>query len=174
MHKESFRWTPGADLTPGDYNGTFPSAVNVEGEVTGYYLDSTFVFHGFIRTPKGDYVTFEAPGADTTPDSYNGTLPSSINDLGVVVGRITMRVAPATDFSAARAEKLTTFNVPGQAGINPIAINLEGRSSATTLIRAIRSHAFLRTPNGKITTWDGPGACTEATWTGAMGREQVT
>jgi hypothetical protein len=160
---------PGADLTPGDYNGTFPSAVNIEGAVTGYYEDSTFVYHGFIRTPKGDYVTFEAPGADTTPNSYNGTVPSSISDLGVVVGSYYDASGASHGFLRGSGGEFTTFNVPGQAGISPIAINLEGEVVGYYIDPSNSIHAFLRTPNGKITTWNGPGACTGSNLNGCYG-----
>jgi hypothetical protein len=30
--------------------------------------------------------TFDAPGADTTPNSYHGTFPVSINDQGTIAG----------------------------------------------------------------------------------------
>jgi len=42
---------PGADTNPGDYNGTFPSTINLFGEITGYYVDASNVYHGFIRKP---------------------------------------------------------------------------------------------------------------------------
>ena len=50
------------------------------------YYDVNNVSHGFLRSPEGPTTTFEAPGADTTPNSYNGTFPVSINDLGVITG----------------------------------------------------------------------------------------
>jgi hypothetical protein len=42
---------PGADLTPGDYNGTFPVSINDQGAITGYYLDAKNVNHGFLLLP---------------------------------------------------------------------------------------------------------------------------
>ena len=42
---------PGADPNPGDYNGTFPSTINLFGAITGFYVDASNVYHGFIRTP---------------------------------------------------------------------------------------------------------------------------
>jgi hypothetical protein len=42
---------PGADLNSGDYNGTFPSTINLFGAVAGYYIDASNVYHGFIRIP---------------------------------------------------------------------------------------------------------------------------
>lgn len=42
---------PGADLTPGDFNGTFPQTINVFGAITGNYVDANFVSHGFVAVP---------------------------------------------------------------------------------------------------------------------------
>jgi hypothetical protein len=60
--------------------------MNDEGAITGYYLDANNVNHGFLRSPEGKVTSFDAPGADTTPNDYNGTFPVSINDLGAVTG----------------------------------------------------------------------------------------
>lgn len=56
------------------------------GAVTGTYLDANNVFHGFLRKPAGTFVEFDAPGADLTPGDYNGTVPDSMNDFGVITG----------------------------------------------------------------------------------------
>jgi len=85
---------PGADTNPGDNNGTYPSGVNAWGAITGSYQDTNNAFHGFLRSPKGTFTTFEAPGADTGP--YNGTAPSSINDLHAITGSYMRRTASAT------------------------------------------------------------------------------
>jgi uncharacterized membrane protein len=42
---------PGADMNPGDYNGTFPTSINLFGVITGYDVDASNVYHGFIRKP---------------------------------------------------------------------------------------------------------------------------
>ena len=44
------------------------------------------MFHGFLRRPDGTFVMFDAPGADLTPGDFNGTVPDSINELGVITG----------------------------------------------------------------------------------------
>jgi len=74
---------PGADLNPADYTGTYPSGINGWGVITGAYQSADTVIHGFLRSPGGEFITFQAPGADTTAGSYNGTYPNSIKDLGV-------------------------------------------------------------------------------------------
>jgi hypothetical protein len=43
---------PGADMTAGDFNGTFPVSINDWGVITGYYIDKNSVVHGFLRLPK--------------------------------------------------------------------------------------------------------------------------
>src|SRR5262245_32696997 len=40
---------PGASTGPGQ--GTLPFAINPAGLITGYYLDTGNVFHGFLRSP---------------------------------------------------------------------------------------------------------------------------
>ena len=57
---------PGADTTPGDYNGTYPSSINIWGVITGSYQGADTVFYGFLRGPGGKFASFQAPGADTT------------------------------------------------------------------------------------------------------------
>jgi len=42
---------PGADTNAGDYNGTFPISISSSGAITGYYVDASNVFHGFLRRP---------------------------------------------------------------------------------------------------------------------------
>jgi 5-methylcytosine-specific restriction enzyme A len=43
------------------YEGTLSADINPQGEITGTYVDSNFVFHGFLRSPHGVIVTFDAP-----------------------------------------------------------------------------------------------------------------
>jgi hypothetical protein len=44
---------PGADLTAGNFNGTFPSQINLFGAIAGFYTDANFVAHGFLQIPCG-------------------------------------------------------------------------------------------------------------------------
>src|SRR5436190_23962870 len=65
---------------PGAVNGTFPSAINPAGVITGYFNDENFVSHGFVRAQHGTIAAFDVPGA------VNGTFPSAINPAGGVIG----------------------------------------------------------------------------------------
>lgn len=42
---------PEADTNAGDFNGTFPISISSSGAITGYYIDASNVFHGFLRRP---------------------------------------------------------------------------------------------------------------------------
>jgi hypothetical protein len=153
---------PGADTTPGDYNGTYASSINVGGHITGYYVGADTVSHGFLRSPDGKFTSFDAPGADMTPGSYHGTSPSSINDLGVITGSFSDATGLYHGFLRTPDGRFTTFDVPGAGGFGslPIALNLEGAIVGYYTDSNYSFHAFLRRPDGKFTTWIGPDECT--------------
>ena len=151
---------PGADTTTDSFNGTFASGINNWGAITGFYIDSNNVYHGFLRSPEGRLTSFEDPSADTGP--FNGTSPSSINDLGVVAGDYADASGTSHGFLRSPEGKFTTVDVPGAGGFGsfPIAINLEGAVVGYYTDSNYSFHAFLRSPEGKFTTWTGPDECT--------------
>jgi hypothetical protein len=68
----------------GSGQGTLPEGINLEGAITGYYVDSSGVNHGFLLGPDDIFITFNAPGAGT--GSGQGTIGSTNNNLGAIVG----------------------------------------------------------------------------------------
>jgi hypothetical protein len=70
--------------TAGD--GTFPESINKAGTITGHYTDRKGLYHGFLRSPVGEFITFDAPGAGKTAGSGWGTFPESISDAGAITG----------------------------------------------------------------------------------------
>lgn len=153
---------PGADTTAGDYNGTYASGINNSATIAGYYIDVNDVYHGFLLTADGKFTTFEAPGADTTAGSYNGTAPCCINDLGVITGSYYDASGFSHGFVRGPDGKFTTFDVPGVGGYGsiPEAINLEGATVGIYTDSNFSFHAFLRNADGTFATWIGPDACT--------------
>jgi hypothetical protein len=153
---------PGADTNPGDNNGTYPSGINALGVIAGSYQSADTVFHGFVRSPGGKFTTFQAPGADTTAGSYNGTSPSAINDLGVITGSYYDASGFSHGFLRSPDGKFTSFDVPGVGGYGttPRALNLEGAVVGVYTDSNYSFRAFLRSPDGEFTTWIGPDACT--------------
>jgi hypothetical protein len=162
---------PGADTTTGSFNGTFASGMNIRGAVTGSYVDANNVNHGFLRSPGGSFTTFEAPGADTTPGSFNGTVPNSINDLGAITGEYFDATGFSHGFLRSPEGKFITFDVPGVGGFGstPIAMNLEGAIVGYYTDASFNFRGFLRSPNGTFTTWSGPGVCENGQPNGCFG-----
>ena len=162
---------PGADTNPADGLGTYPTAINNWGAITGAYIDAEDVYHGFLRSPDGKFTAFEAPGADTTPGAFNGTTPSTINDLGEIAGNYYDASGFSHGFLRAPNGKFTTFDALGVGGFGtiPIAINLEGSVVGYYTDSNFSFRAFLRTPDGKFKTWIGPGACTGNSSEGCYG-----
>ena len=74
-----------AEAGTGSGQGTVPQGIDLLGEITGNYIDSSGVNHGFVRSPFGPITTFDAPGAGTA--SGQGTLPATPNVFGVITGQ---------------------------------------------------------------------------------------
>ena len=56
-----------------------PFSMNPAGAITGYYVDASGAFHGFLRASDGSLTTFDAPDA-------TGSLPYSMNPAGAITG----------------------------------------------------------------------------------------
>src|SRR5438128_9701145 len=54
---------PGAGTGPGQ--GTLAFSINPARAITGFYLDSGDVFHGYVRARNGTITTLKAPGSGT-------------------------------------------------------------------------------------------------------------
>jgi hypothetical protein len=169
---------PGAGAVPGSLQGTFAACpgtdcgvvINIWGAVTGSYQDANNVFHGFLRSPDGQFTTFDAPGADTTPQSFNGTYPNAINDAGVITGSYQDVNNVTHGFLRSPEGGFTTFDAfVGGSDTNPIAINLEGAVVGYASDPNGVFHGFLRRPDGTVVTWIGPGACDASPSTGCYG-----
>ena len=66
--------------------GTYAEAINDAGAVTGEYIDSNDVQHGFVCAPDGRISEFDAPGAGSVAGNYEGTVPLGINAAGEITG----------------------------------------------------------------------------------------
>jgi hypothetical protein len=145
---------PGAGKTAGSGQGTFPRSISDSGAITGHYIDSHNVTHGFLRSPGGDeFITFDAPGAGTTPGSGFGTFPNSINDAGAITGRYIDANNVNHGFLRSTGGKFITFEAPG-AGVTAGSgsgtfsnhINDAGAFTGRYIDANNVSHGFLRTP----------------------------
>jgi predicted membrane protein len=150
----------------GAYEGTYGLSINTAGTITGYYIDSKFAYHGFVRTRSGTITTFDAPGAGT--EAYDGTYPFSINTAGEIAGWYTDNAGLNHGFVRATNGKITTFEVPGAGTAalqgtggmqyGPFTINTAGSIAGYYADSKYAYHGFIRSNTGTTTTFEAPGS----------------
>ena len=96
--------------------------VNASGGMVGSYVDADGVYHPYVRTPDGRFVSLDLPNAETLEYFF----VHGINDVGVVVGRA-KRVdnVPGT-FVGTFRDGLQEFKVPGSVSTEGWNINQDG------------------------------------------------
>ncbi len=130
---------------------TYSSAINDKGVVTGNWLDSNGLTHGFVRASDGTITSFD-PREDT-----GGAYPDGINIHGSVAGTY-LRQNIGHGFVRTSDGSITTFNVPNDTyGTHVRGINDRG-IIVGYYHDAAGYHAFRRAAKGKISTFDVPGA----------------
>jgi uncharacterized membrane protein len=152
----------GQTITTFDPNGsisTIPQAMNGAGQITGYYLDATGVYHGFLREPDGSFVSFDGlPGTCCT-------IPMSINRQGQIVG-ITYNGIDSRGFLRQTDGTVETFNgfcespmnsktmlvaswlSRGFNGTGNIATAINNKGEITGVLGNNTYQSFLRKPDG--------------------------
>lgn len=159
--------SPGADTTAGDFNGTFPNAINDAGVITGVYDDATGTPHGFLRSPEGGFTTFDVPGGSLF------TSPIALNLEGAIVGYYGNESGVTRPFLRyPDGTFVATWNIPADAcnaspatgcfGSAAFGINVFGTAAAGYEDNSgnFVHHGLLRKADGKLTTFDVPGAGT--------------
>jgi hypothetical protein len=143
--------------------GTYPewaSCLNPAGAVTGWYVDSEGVGHGFVRAPDGKITEFDGPGAGP-----GGTWPGSINPAGAIAAAYADSENVMHGLLRAPDGTMTTIDVRG-AGTGPWegtegwSINPGGAIVGPYIDASGVNHGFLRAPDGGITKFDVSGAGT--------------
>jgi hypothetical protein len=108
---------------------TIPSGINSANSTAGYYTDSQYVYHGFIRDTSGNLTSFDEP--DAAQGAYLGTLPLAINDAGEVAGYYTPLSNPSSyqGFIRDAAGNFTSFGVTGMLTEMVFAFNDAGQTA---------------------------------------------
>jgi probable HAF family extracellular repeat protein len=157
---------PGADLNPADRLGTTTSGINDLGTIAGTYYDTAGVGHGYVRQADGKFTSFEVVGA------ANGTTPDGpLNWAGALGGFYLDANLQFHLFVRDPFGKISAFDGPGMCtGGTPVGcygggmydVNIFGNSIGAFMDNSgnFVSHQLLRKADGKITTWDAPGAGT--------------
>jgi len=157
---------PGADTNAGDFNGTFPSAINDAGEITGFYADVSGGAHGFLRSPTGVFTNFDVKGSP-----IGTTIAVGLNLEGAIVGLSTdqngafrpfVRHPDGTFATWSVAGECDTPNTTGCYGSGAFTINAFGTISSGYEDNSgnFVGHGLLRAIDGRLTVYNVPGAGT--------------
>jgi hypothetical protein len=149
---------PGAVSVFFDFAAAPALGINADGAIAGYYGDASGLAHGFVRDKRGNFATFDAPGAGNV-----ATVASSINNEGAVAGRYVDANSVHHGYVRGSHGNFATFDAPGagnglDSGTWPLSINEEGAVAGYYLDRNSVSRGFVRDGRGTITPFDAPGA----------------
>jgi hypothetical protein len=144
---------PGASPDGIDGGGTYPQGINNLGEVSGYYGDANFVYHGFVRSANGRITSFDVPTTCTQTSSppadcaYNGTFPGGVNVLGRVTGTYYGEDGNPHGFWRDADGSVKKFDVPGAGYFTqPTAINDFGQITGLVYDPNLVVHGLLVYP----------------------------
>ena len=150
------------------FQGTEASGINLQGTITGNVTDNGNGTHGFVRTPDAQFTEFDAPGADPI---VGCTCPNGINDFGVIAGNSIDTNSVSHGFVRTRDGQITIFDdtqapagTGAYQGTTPVGISDLGVIAGNYVDGNYLNHGFVRTPDGKITTFDPPGSGYTEVW----------
>lgn len=170
--------------------GTTPVAMNASGVITGYYIDSSTVQHGFVRSASGAYTPIDPTGVGTCVNhnngsNFGGTFASGIDAAGDVAGTYLDTSCAQHGFIRSVNGTITSFDVPG-ADINPcttgggsgekicgtffVVSDAVGDLTGSYVDTNGTIHGFLRTAEtGIFTSFDDPNAYASGALNGTLG-----
>src|SRR5215469_5814368 len=117
---------------------TAPGAIDSAGQVTGYYTDSSNIFHGFLRQGGGKLVTIDPPGTISTVargSTQDGTVSGYYQDASNNYhGFVRDTAGNYTSFDATTSTTITV----------PLAMNALGQIVGFYVDTVNIPHGFLR------------------------------
>jgi len=155
--------------------GTFPSAINDSGAITGFVRDANVARHGFLRAPDGTFTSFDDPNAGICSASCGtigpgqGTRAYSINQSGEITGFYSDNSGGCHGYVRAANGTFTQIDAP-DAGTGPFpqgtfpseftaaGINPAGAITGFYVDASSVQHGFVRAANGTITEFDPTGS----------------
>ncbi len=137
--------------------GTIASVINQNGVVAGYYNDSEYAYHGFVRSAQGVITEFDAPGLSSA-QVYG------INSGGQVVGnglRLSSTHGEHFGFLRNPSGTFSGLQAPDALFTFPAGINDSGEIAGDYYTNGYENHAFISAISGGIfdfTLFDEPNA----------------
>jgi uncharacterized membrane protein len=142
--------------------GALANSINSKGAVAGYFFDTNFVGHGFLRDKQGAFTTIDAPNA------AQGTSAHSVNDEGEVAGSYEDSNFIRHGYVRDKSGRIATFDPPDASaafvgeGTRVFSINNSGSATGYSIDANAVHHGFVRNEDGAIATFSAPGAATAA------------
>jgi hypothetical protein len=136
---------------------TISNGINRFGTVTGYYVDSQFGRHGFVRSAAGRITTFDVAGA--SQGNRQGTFPWVINDAGEVAGTYTTSSVSVHGFLRDSSGNITTFDVPAEtpaSSWSAMSINNAGQIAGVSF-GGTAADVYIRNSDGTFTIFNPGG-----------------
>ena len=133
---------PGAKETYADF-------VNASGGMVGSYIDADGLYHPYIRTPTGRFVSLDLPRAAFLEYFF----VHGINDANIVVARAKPRGGVPLTYVGTFQAGLQPFQVPGSVSTEGYNINQDGSIVGYYDTADGRRHGFIARP---ITDTDAP------------------
>jgi len=139
--------------------GTYVNRIVESGAVTGWYIDSNGVYHGFIRTPGGVITKVDAPAAENAPGL--GTVSEGMNSEQVTTGYYIDSNDVYHGYVRTPDGRFTIIDVPAAGtgqwqGTIASNINAWGTVLGVFIDTDNNWHYFLRSLFGRFTTFDAP------------------
>ncbi len=135
---------------------TYPLSINDSQTVTGYWVSSSGVTHGFVRQATGVITSFDIAGSTFT-------LPFSVNNAGQITGN-------ASTGGFVRATDGTIMSIPASyegTPTQPVKINTSGEIVGNFSEGGDNQHMFTWSPAGEMLTFSlGQGAAYPSVATG--------
>jgi hypothetical protein len=161
-----------------DSVATYPLSINDKMTITGYYVSTSGLTHGFVRDEQGVITRFDVPGSSSTS-------PVSINYAGEITGTyITSSTSPTPGipqgFIRSADGKITLFGdtiSPYGSGsrpfdANPVKVNVDGEVVGNFPYPNAAPSVFIRSRSGVLQAFslsDGAEYPTVATGLNASG-----
>jgi len=151
----------------GSNQGTIITGIDTAGDISGFYIDSNNLFHGFVLPVGGTSTTFNVTGAGTGIDqgTYTSSMDAAGNIAGYYINAATISgigYQPNVYFGFVRAASgtITPIIAPNALGTKPIGINATAGITGSWEDTSRIYHGFVSSLSGVIFSFDAPGAGT--------------
>src|SRR5205807_1959882 len=127
---------------PGAGN-TAAFGINGTGQIVGYFVDTSSLYHGFLRDAGGTFTTIDVPGA-------SNTAAFGISGTGQIVGYFVDTGGVSHGFLRDTGGAFYAIDVPGATSTEAHGINSVGQIVGTFKDSGGVSHGFLRDAGGTL------------------------